>query len=144
MEYDDVAGVQVSDDLLGATCGGDLVVVVLGDVVPHHHSPPLAAHRAHLSQGNATIGRTEKARVGQELAGLVGAGHILIAADEPPASVVVGVVAYGVASALDFLDEFGVHLGVVAKAEEGRFGTILVERVEYELGDFRGGPIVEG
>ena len=133
----------MSDDLLGATCGGDFVVVVFRDVVPHHHSPPLAAHRAHLSQGNATIGRAEKARVGQELTGLVGTGHILIATDEPPSGVVVGVVAYGVASALNFLDEFGVHFGVVAKAEEGCFGTIVVQSVEYELGDFRGGPIVK-
>jgi hypothetical protein len=57
--------------------------------------------------------------------------------------VVVGVVAYSVALLDNELYELGVHLGVVAKAEKGRFGIILVEYFQNLLGNFGRGSIVE-
>ena len=84
------------------------MVVILGDIVPHHHTPALGSHTAHLSQRNASVGRAKESCVWEELACLVGTCHILVATDQPPTSVVVGVVADGVASSFNLINQFGV------------------------------------
>jgi hypothetical protein len=57
--------------------------------------------------------------------------------------VVVGVVADGVATSYNLIHEIGVELRIVAQAEEGGFGTIVVQNVQNLLGDTGGRPIVE-
>lgn len=56
---------------------------------------------------------------------------------------VVGVVAYGVSARDYLLYQLGIYLGIVAQAEEGRFGTIVVQNIEYLLGNFGRRTVVE-
>lgn len=55
-----------------------------------------------------------------------------------------GVVAPGVSSAADFVEEVWIATDVVAYEEECGFDVVLVEDVEDPGGDFGDGSVVEG
>lgn len=144
VEHYNITGTDVACDLLSHPVGRDFLVVVFRDVVPHYHPPTLASHPAYLVGGDAAIGWAEKASVRDELPCTVGACHIVVGGGEPASGVVVGVVSDSVPFFEDFIHEFGVEFGVVAEAEEGCFGIILVENLKYLFGDFGCGTVVEG
>ena len=142
MEGDDRARTGILLHLTQNLTAIELGVIVARDKVPHNDMVALAKDTI-LTQTHESVRRTKE--VGAEVTVcLVDIGHIMIGMFCHPLEVVVGVVAYAVATLDDHLELVGMLTHIVTHHEESGLDAVLVQHIKHPRGDLWDRAIIKG